>query len=348
MANRILVAGDHFVTVPLLIEALRAELKEEPEFRELTLPWPDEPFHDIAEVEEASGTEEDMIKNLRGVQICVTQMAPLTEKVINASPDLKLFVVTRGGPVNANIPAATRHGIAVCFAPGRNATAATEHTLGLMLATMRRIPETHSDLLRGNWRGDYYRYENCGIELEGATVGLIGSGAIGRRVANILKSFGCHILIYDPYVKAEALGGIVEKVETLDELLKRSQIISLHARVTPETKGMIGPRQIAMMPKGAVLINCARGSLVNYDAVCDALDSGHLFGAGFDVFPEEPIPPHARLLHTPNVVVTPHIAGASRETAQKAARIAATEVGRFLRNEALAHCANPEVIKGGH
>jgi D-3-phosphoglycerate dehydrogenase / 2-oxoglutarate reductase len=336
----ILVAGDHFVLNSLLIKALHAALPNIPSFRELELPWPDVPFGRVAEVDEASGTEEMMIEALRGIEICVTQMAPLTEKVLAASPDLKLFVVTRGGPVNANISAATRHGVSVCFTPGRNAAAAAEHTVGLLLATLRRIPETQQALFAGEWQGTYYRYEHSGLELENATVGLVGSGAIGMRVARILNAFGCHVLVYDPYVSSEALTGIAEKVE-LEELLARSRIVSLHARATPETQRMIGAQQIAQMPAGSIIINCARGSLLDYDAVCDAIEAGHLLGAGFDVFPEEPIPPSSRLLRTPSIVLTPHIAGASRETAEKAALLAAAEVERYLRKEPFKHRANP-------
>lgn len=343
MKPDILVAGDHFVLNSLLIEALRSELQDDPQFREFLLPWPDIPFGPIAEVDEASGTEEMMIEALQGVEICVTQMAPLTEKVLAAAPDLKLFVVTRGGPVNANIPAATRHGVAVCSTPGRNAAAAAEHTVGLLLATLRRIPETQSALHAGEWQGTYYRYEHSGLELENATVGLIGSGAIGLRVARVLNAFGCHVLVYDPYVSSEVLAGIAEKVE-LEELLVRARIVSLHARATAETRRMIGARQIARMPAGSIIINCARGSLLDYDAVCDAIEAGHLLGAGFDVFPDEPIPPTSRLLRTPAIVLTPHIAGASRETAEKAARLAAAEVGRYIRKEPLKYCANPDAV----
>jgi D-3-phosphoglycerate dehydrogenase len=343
MSIRILAAGDYFVLAPLIVETLRAELKDGAEFREMTLPWPIVPFGPVAEVEEASGTEEEIIAALQGMQACVTQMAPLTQKVLDACPDLELFVVTRGGPVNANIPAATEHGVAVCYAPGRNATATAEHTVGMMLATVRRIAETHTALLAGEWRGDFYVYDKSGLELESATVGLVGFGAIGSRVARILQAFGSHTLVYDPYVKAESLAGVAEKVE-LDELLSRARIISLHARVTPETKGMIGRAQIAAMPEGSVIINCARGSLLDYDAVCDAIDSGHLFGAGFDVFPDEPIPEGSRLLRTPHIVMTPHIAGASKQTAEKAARIAAGEVGRYVRGDPLAYCANPAAV----
>ena len=344
--TRVLAAGDHFVLNRLLIDALHREVPDGLEVTELGLPWPIEPFGRIAEVHEASGSEDDMIDALRGVQICVTQLAPLTEKILAACPDLRLFCVSRGGPVNTNIDAATEHGVAVTFAPGRNATATAEHTLAMILAATRRIPQTHADLAAGIWRGDYYAYDKVGPELEDSTVGLVGYGAIGSRVARMLSGFGAKVLVFDPYLAPDALDGRAEQV-ALDELLSRSRIVTLHARVTPETTGMIGAPQIAAMPAGSVIVNCARGALLDYDAVCEALDSGHLFGAAFDVFPEEPIPAGSPLLRTPHIVMTPHLAGASKETAAKAARIVAGDVGRYLRGEPLAHCANPDALRTG-
>ena len=336
MTTRVLAAGDHFVQNRLLVDALRREVPSAVETSELTLPWPMVPFGPVGEVDEASDVEDELIEALRGVEVCVTQMAPLTSRVLKASPDLRLFCVSRGGPVNANLEAATEAGVAVTFAPGRNAVATAEHTLAMLLAATRRIPQTHADLAGGVWRGDYYSYDNVGPELEGSTVGLVGYGAIGRRVARMLAGFGAEVLVHDPYVDVP---GRVE----LDELLRRSRFVSLHARATPETTGMIGAAQIAAMPAGSVLVNCARGALLDYDALCDALDSGHLFGAAMDVFPEEPIPAKSRLLAVPNLVMTPHLAGASKETAAKAATIVAADVARYVRREPLLHCANPEV-----
>ncbi|MBV8376306.1 MAG: 2-hydroxyacid dehydrogenase [Verrucomicrobia bacterium] len=341
MNLRILVAGDHFILPRIFADAIRTEVKTVLEFREYQSPWPGVPFGRIGEVTEASGSEDEVIQALDGVSIYVANHAPLTKKVLEGAPDLKLAVIARGGPTNANVEAATRHGVLVCNAPGRNATATAEHAMSLILAVLRRIPESHAALAQGEWRGDYYEYDKCGLELENSTAGLIGYGAIGSRVARMLRGFGCQILVYDPYVKAETVGDLAQVVE-LNELLSRSRIVSLHARATPETRGMIGTKQVAAMPAGSVVINCARGTLVDYDAICDALDSGHLWGAGFDVFPEEPIPANSRLLKTPHLVMTPHIAGASRQTAEKAARIAAGEVRRFLDHEPLEHCVNPE------
>jgi D-3-phosphoglycerate dehydrogenase / 2-oxoglutarate reductase len=342
--TRVLAAGDHFVLTELLVEALAREVPDGLEISELTLGWPTEPFGRVAEVDEASGSEDQMIEALRGVEVCVTQMAPLTEKVLDASPDLRLFCISRGGPVNANIAAATEHGVAVTYAPGRNATATAEQSVGMLIATTRRIPQTHADLSGGTWRGDYYRYDAVGPELENSTVGVIGYGAIGSRVARILAGFGANVLAHDPYLAPEAFAAGVEQVE-LDELLSRSRFVTLHARVTPDNKKMIGAAQIALIQPGSVLVNCARGALLDYDAVCDALDSGHLFGAAFDVFAEEPIPAGSRLLTTPNLVMTPHLAGGSKETAQRAATIVASDVGRYLRGEEIANCANPEALR---
>lgn len=335
MTTRVLAAGDHFVQNRLFVDALRREVPGEVDIRELTLPWPVEPFGRVGEVDEASDVEDELIEALHGVEVCVTQMAPLTKRVLDASPDLRLFCVSRGGPVNANLEAAAQAGVAVTYAPGRNAVATAEHTLAMLLAATRRIPQTHADLAGGVWRGDYYTYDNVGPELEGSTVGLVGYGAIGRRVARMLAGFGAEVLVHDPYVD------VPENVE-LDELLRRSRFVSLHARATPETAGMIGAAEIAAMPPGSVLVNCARGALLDYDALCDALDSGHLFGAAMDVFPEEPIPPGSRLLATPNLVMTPHLAGASKETAMKAAAIVAADVARYVRGEPLAHPATPQ------
>lgn len=337
----ILAAGDHFVLTSLLVDHVR-HAAPDADVRELTLPWPVVPFGDVAEVREASGTEEQLIEALEGVEICVTQMAPLTERVLEECPDLRLFCVSRGGPVNANLDAATKHGVAVSFAPGRNATATAEHTVALMLAATRRVPATHTDLAGGTWRGDYYMFDKVGPELADSTVGIVGYGAIGSKVAGILRGFGAHILVADPYADADAVAPA--EVTDLPDLMRRSSFVTVHARATRETAGMISRDAIALMPHGSVLVNCARGSLVDYDAVCDALDTGSLFGAAFDVFPEEPIPTGSRLLSTPNLVMTPHLAGASRETAMNAATIVAGEVARFLNGEPLQHCANPQVL----
>ncbi|MEV0179368.1 2-hydroxyacid dehydrogenase [Streptomyces sp. NPDC050625] len=333
---RVVAAGDHFVLPSLIREAV---LREHPcEVRELTLGWPLEPFGPVAEVTEASDAEDELIAALAGARVLVTQMGPVTERVLGACPELRLVVVCRGGPVNVNLDAAKRHDVRVCFAPGRNAAATAEFTVGLLLAALRRIPQAHGLLAgKGSWAGAaYYTYEHSGLELEDLPVGLVGYGAVGSRVARALCAFGARVMVYDPYVRGEIHG---LRVASLDELLRRSRVLTLHARLTPETRGLIGARELALLPPGAVLVNAARGPLLDEDALCDALEAGRLSAAALDTYAHEPLPSGARLVALADrVVLTPHLGGASRAVAEKAARIAAAEVGRWVRGEPLTHC----------
>ncbi len=311
---------------------------------ETELAWPREPFGPVAEVKEASGSEEQMLALVPGIEIAVTEMAPFTRQVIDAADALRVIVVCRGGPVNVNLDAATERGIPVCYTPARNAAATAEYTIGLLLAAMRRIAEGHKDLIGGVWRGDFYAYAAAGSELEGKTVGLVGFGAVGRRVARVLRAFGAEVLVADPYVDPDDVAAVGASAVSFTELLPRADVLSLHARLTPETHHLVGRDQIALLPRGAVVVNAARGGLLDQEALCDALDSGHLRAAALDVYDPEPPPSGSRLFTTPNLVLSPHLAGASRETAQRAALIAAAEVGCYVRGEPLRFVANPDAL----
>jgi D-3-phosphoglycerate dehydrogenase len=339
MSVSALAAGDRFVLPSLLAEALREHVGDGLDISEYELPWPDEPFRDVAEVREACGSEEEIIEALADARVCVTQVAPLTRRVFETCSRLEFVAVSRGGAVNVDIDAATARGVLVSNAPGRNATATSEFTIGLMLATLRRICDAHGSLVQRDWRAEYYRYDAVGSELEGATVGVVGHGAVGGRVARLLVAFGAQVLVYDPYVTVNCPGAM--QVDELSDLLTRAQVLTLHARASEETASMIDSGALAALPAGAVVVNAARGSLLDYEALFDALDSGHLAGAGLDVHPAEPVPADSRLFSAPNVVMTPHVAGASREVAHNAARIVAREVQRFLAGSPLLHCRNP-------
>lgn len=339
--QKVLTVGDHFLLPEIMQRSLRILVPSGLEYLNAMTQFPVEPVGNIGEVREASGSESQMTEILRGVSLCVAHHAPFTRKVLESADQLKLVVICRGGPVNVNLDTATERGIAVAYAPGRNAAATAEHTVAMMLAALRGIPAADAAMRKGEWKGDY-TYHSAPFEIETATVGLIGYGAIGQIVARILRSFGAQVLIYDPYALLDA----AEKVEqvSLDELLQRSKIVSLHARETAESHGLIGAKQIAQMPRGSVLLNCARGGLMDYEALHAALVSGQLSAAAADVFASEPLPADSPLLKLPNFVMTPHIAGGTREAAEKAAHIAAGEVARFLRGEPLLHCANPQVL----
>lgn len=340
---KVLVAGDQFETVEVLGGALRKAVPDA-EITELSSQWPITPMGDIDEVHEAAGDVGELIHALQGIDVCVSHTYPFTEEVFDACPDLKQVTITRGGPVNVDIESATRHGVQVTYAPGRNATATAEHTVAMIMATVRQIPAHHITLTSGTWEGDAYRYDRVGMEISRNDVGVVGCGAVGSRVAMIMAAMGATVRVFDPWADPDSMPDGVKVCDDFDEVLKVSRILTLHARANENNRHMIGAEQLAEMPAGSVLVNCARGSLVDYDAVCDAIESGHLYAAAFDCLPREPLPPDSRLLHTPRVVLTPHVAGASKQAAELAARIAADDVAALVQGHTPTYLANPDVI----
>jgi D-3-phosphoglycerate dehydrogenase len=344
MAVEVAVIGDRFMRPEILIAALRERAGAELEIRSRELPWPDEPMRhgyagDALEgLTEFFGRPEDFVGLLEDVEILVDHLAPVTGWLLDRCPKLRLIAVSRGGPTNIDLAAARARDVAVVNAPGRNASAVAEFTIGVILAETRLIRAGHESLRRGIWRGDLYRADMIGDELSDMTVGIIGYGHIGTRVVRLLKPFGCRILVDDPYVRLTDEDRADGAEETdLDALLAQSDVVSLHARVTPETTGFLSTAQFARMKRGAYFVNTARGPMVDYEALYEALESGHLRGAMLETFWQEPPPADAPLLALPNVTLTPHIAGASSRTVRHAASLVADEVGRYLRGEPFAN-----------
>ena len=333
---KILLAGDGFVLNDLLEREITRVLSIKCEISKIVLPWPATPFVRVADVDEASGSEDEIIRVIRDAEVIVTQMAPLTARVFAAAPGLKLVICTRGGPVNVNLRAATERGIAVCSTPGRNAVAVAEYTLLLMLAALRRLPEAHTSLAGGQWRSGLYAYSESGGEIAGSVVGVVGLGEIGRRVAASVRAMGATVIAHDPHTTSS--DGI--ELVALGELLDRADIVTLHARLTPETRHMIGAAELTRIRAGGILVNTARGGLLDYDAALHALESGRLAALALDVFPEEPVPATWPLLRARGVVLSPHLAGATRQTAARAAATAANELDRYARGEPLMHVVN--------
>lgn len=346
--THILLAGDHFVSPDLFRRAILQHIEHASNvtFSELTLRWPLEPFGRVGDVDEASGTVAELIDAAVDADIVVTQMAPFTSEVFSSSPGLRMIGVCRGGPVNVDLLAATASGVVVSYAPARNAQAAAEFAVGLMLAAMRRIPLADSELKLGNWRGDYYTYQNAGLEFGGSTVGLIGYGAIGRLVARALSAFGASVITYDPYADPNAISADGVELVGLDELLSRSSIVSLHARLSEETHHLLNAANLSLLPHGAVLVNSARGGLLDYEPLPDLLRSGRLGALALDVYDIEPPPVDWPLFRAPNVVLSPHLGGATRQTAERAAAIVARDVSSFLSGQVPEHVANPDVLAG--
>jgi D-3-phosphoglycerate dehydrogenase / 2-oxoglutarate reductase len=340
MAREIAIVGDRFMLPRVFAEKIAAAGAAGHSVRLLEQPWPDEPMqHGYAEagldgLKEYMGDPAELIDFLAGAEILVTHLAPLSAGMMARLPDLRFVAVSRGGPVNIDVAAARARGIRVVSTPGRNASAVAEFTIGAILAETRMIRAGHEALRAGAWRGDLYRADVTGRELNEMTVGVIGYGAIGTRVVRLLKVFGCRILVCDPYVQLSATDRAdgVEHV-ALEDLLARADVVTLHARVTAETTGFIDAAAFARMKPGAIFVNTARGPLVDYDALHAALASGHLRGAMLETFAIEPAPPDWPLLKLPNVTLTPHIAGASVRTVTFAAEQAAEEVRRYLAGE---------------
>jgi D-3-phosphoglycerate dehydrogenase / 2-oxoglutarate reductase len=344
MTQSVAIIGDRFMLPRLFEEALRDVCGDTLAIRSLEQPWPDEPMeHGYAKagmdgLKEYMGQPDDIVAFIGDAPILVTHLAPLSAGMMDRLPHLKLVAVSRGGPVNIDVRAARARGIQVVNTPGRNASAVAEFTIGAILCQTRLITRGHDSLRRGEWHGDLYRADLTGDELSEMTVGVIGYGHVGTRVVRLLKAFGCRILVCDPYVQlaVEDLNDGVEQVG-FERLLAQSDVVSLHPRVTEETRGMIGAAQFAAMKPGSFFVNTARGPLVDYQALYDALASEHLRGAAIETFAVEPVPPDWPLLQLPNVTLTPHIAGASVKTVRIAARAAALEVQRYLNGESLHH-----------
>jgi D-3-phosphoglycerate dehydrogenase len=337
----IAIIGDRFMLSDVFETAIRACCPVgELEIRKQDLPWPDVPMeHGYAKagldgLKEYLGEPDDIVAFVRDADIFVTHLAPLSAAMMDRLPKLRLVAVSRGGPVNVDIPAARERRICVVNAPGRNASAVAEFTIGGILAQTRNITRGHDALREGNWLGNLYRADMAGDELSDMTVGVIGYGAIGTRVVKLLQAFGCRILVCDPYVQLapqDRAAGVLQVA--LDRLLAESDVITLHARVTAETTGMIDSHALARMKKTAYFINTARGPMVDYDALYDALRSHHLRGAMLETFAVEPPTADWPLLRLENVTLTPHIAGASLKTVRIAAAQAAEEVRRFIAAE---------------
>ncbi len=352
---KILVAGDSYCPWRALgpaIERLGNEheltcfdVEDEPDWRPST---PSE-----SRIKEYLGSPRQVIERLDGHDVLVVQGAPVTDAVIAADPNLRLICVARGGPVNVDIAAATERGIPVVTTPGKNAQAVAELTIAFMVMLARRLPEI-SRFIEGG--GEFARdnYEGAkwlGHDLDGHVLGLVGLGQIGKRVTRVAQAMGMRVIAYDPFVPPEKVAAAGAEPVDLDTLLRTADFVSLHARATADNKGMIGRDQIAAMKQGAYLINTARDTLLDEDAVYDALRDGHLAGAAFDVVrvPDLSRPPELgrrhRLLEAPNVVIATHVGGATHETLAHGGEMAAAEILRLAHGEPLVNVANRAALE---
>ena len=276
-----------------------------------------------------------------GASVLVVELDFVFEEVFEAAPSLKFVGICRAATNHVDIEAATANGVAVVNTPARNAQAVAEHALGLMLALARRIPEGHNYVRGGRWLNPLGAYvELRGVELAGRTLGIVGLGAIGRQLAEMSGAIGMECVAYDPYVDAPPPG---VRLKGLDETLASSDFISIHAPLTNETEGLIDSRGLSLMKPTAYLVNLSDARIVDRGGLVDSLESGTIAGAALDVFETHPIAPDHPLLGLDNVILTPHIAGATEETIERYSRMMADDILRFMDGERPLNLVNPDV-----
>lgn len=303
--------------------------------------------------------EDELCEKTKDADIIITSYDDITRRVIEGAPNLKLIACTRATPVNVDMAAAKERGIPVLYTPGRNSDSTAEMTIGLMLSIARKIPMAYKALKEGKYTGNPDAHKTTkeglkadviwdmkmdapymvfkGTQLKGKSLGILGYGSIGRRVGHIARAFGMQLLIYDPYqgeVDIEEIG--IRKVNTVEELMKESDFITCHMKVTPETTGIISKERIALMKPTAYFINASRGAILDEEALIEALREKRIAGAAFDVYASEPIASnHPYVTELDNVVITPHIAGATNDVLVNHTKQIVSDVRRFLNGEHL-------------
>ncbi len=304
---------------------------------------------------------EDEIAKLvadNNVDIIITSYDPITKKVIDSSPNLKLIVCTRANPVNVDVEYARKKNILISYAPGRNSTCTAEYTVALMLSITRKIPMAYAALKSGKhlaknhenktlsglrrdvtWslshESPYVLYK--GNQLYGKTLGIVGYGSIGRKVAAICKAFGMKILVYDPYI-SDADDDDVVFTATLTELAEQVDILTVHCKDVPETYHLIDKSVFSSMKKTAYFINTSRGCIVDEEALIEALLNNDIAGAALDVFDKEPLSAdHPFITKCKNIVITPHIAGATYEAIENHTEQLLTDIKNFLHKKPLVY-----------
>ena len=286
----------------------------------------------------SEGTLADLATDVDAIMFCFAQV---TGQVLESATNCKIAARYGIGVDNVDIPKATELGIVVTNVPDYCMDEVTDHALGMILALNRRLVPHNRSVLSGGW--DTVALNQPMHRTRGATLGIVGFGRIGRSLADKAVGFGMHILTYDPLIKpGTPLDGV--SAVSFDDLLKESDFISLHVPLIPSTENLISAPQLAKMKPGSILINCARGGLIDEEALAVALQSGHIAGAGLDVVEPTPPDPNSALLSQENVIITPHTAFFSQASTLELERRTAAEVVRVLNGETPENLINPDVL----
>lgn len=284
--------------------------------------------HEVVELDMKGGVAVDPLR-VGDAEAMLVRIVEVGSELLERCPKLRIISKHGVGVDNIDVEAAKARRIAVTIAPGANSTSVAEHAFAMLMALAKNLPTVCS-----KYREIGFGAKNCapGIEISGKTLGVIGCGRIGSRIARMaVGGFGMKVLAYDPYI-SEAPEG-VELVTDRDRVFAESDFVTLHPVLNKETENSVGAREFALMKRGAILINCGRGPLIDENALIDALQSGHLGGAGLDVTAQEPCPPDSPLFAMPNVLLTPHYAPTTTEAAAAVSRVAAQNIIDFFENK---------------
>ncbi|HYC89261.1 MAG TPA: phosphoglycerate dehydrogenase [Thermoanaerobaculia bacterium] len=260
----------------------------------------------------------------------------VTPELVNAGTRLRIIGRAGVGLDNVDVDACTRRGILVINAPTANIMSATEHTMAMLLALCRNIPEAHASVKRGEWT----RSKFMGIELDGKTLGIIGLGRIGTRVTQRARGFGMRVIAYDPFIADSVFERVAATRVTLPELLAQADVITVHTPLTEETRGLLGADEIARMKDGVIVLNIARGGIYEEQALADALNRGKIAGAAVDVFVDEPPGKEHPLLNAKNIILSPHIGANTIEAQDRVAVQTAEMVVEALRGSIFVSAVN--------
>ena len=271
----------------------------------------------------------ELRENLADFEMVITQFAPLSPQFQEQARRLKVIGVLRTGLENVDLACATRRGITVLNTPGRLSRAVAECTVGLILTEIRNLARAHARLMQGRWEKVFPNSDDI-PELYRRTIGLVGFGAVGQMVAAQLQGFGCRVLAFDPYFRGDS--SPVRLVD-LPTLLREADVVSLHARLTEETRHLIGAEELALMKRTAILVNTARSGLVDETALAQALAERRIMGAALDVFDVEPLPPGHAFLRLDNVTLTSHLAGSTRDGFRNSPALMAGFLTRLLQGQ---------------
>lgn len=298
-----------------------------------TVQWTQESYEELQNINllvetkgsEAYEPEDYIIDTVKDADIIVTQFCPITKRVIDACTNLKAIGVLRGGYENINVSYAQAKGIQIFHTPGRNANAVADFTVGMLLCECRNIAKAHTNLKKGDWVRDYTNADFV-PDLYKKTVGLVGLGEIGRKVAKRLAGFDMNILAYDPYIESADYVTLVD----LPTLFTQSDFISLHARFSKETEHLVNKELLNLMKPSAILVNTARSGLIDEDALYEVLKTKKIAGAALDVFDQEPPGADYPLVTLDNVTITPHLAGGTKDAFRNSPLLLAEEMKVWL------------------